>query len=426
MYSFDTMVSRQSSSSSSSVVDLLRCVIPSLETNPDKQMPELLCGPCLTELMRVQAFLEKCAKSENALKNIVETARGTAFTSTDQQQPVKPEFFIVQLTEKQEEDTLHAQEVIPAETEKPEDDYEDNDFPVVNESEQEEEIVLEEEKEAKPTTTTVAERRGCKCPECGVFFIHAKSLARHREKLHGKGGTVLESPSMVKENDDEDRKKRTTRTTTKTEETAKEKLSCDNCGFVFVNKKSLSSHVRSGRCLKASWKFSCPVCDREFLRSHFLVEHIHTHSDEATINNRTLLCTICPEQERYEFADLPTLKVHMQTHKEAPTAKHTCEDCNRSFIMYSTLKDHRRTHTGEKPFLCTVEGCGKAFSQNTNLRQHLNRHNKLKNFKCNFCPAEFVSRGELDTHLRVHTGEHPFLCHCGYKFTTSSSLVSEE
>lgn len=435
MYTFDMVVSAgQIESSSIAIVDLLMRVIPTLEK--DLQMPELLCGLCLTELMRVKAFLDKCSKSEQALKNIVETARGTAASIISE--PAKADFFVVQLKDKQGEDpSLHVdgEVVIHVAEEKEEND--DHDFPEDTSEDhnepdtpppQEEEIVMEEEEAPEPTpTTVVAERRGSKCPECGVFFIHAKSLASHRKKFHPE--VVVEEEAELaldvemKPPSNSPKPKRATRTTN-SKETPKDKLSCDNCGFVFINKKSLASHTRSGRCLKSSWKFGCPICDREFLRSHFLVEHLNTHSDEVSIENRLLLCTICPAEARCDFKELPRLKEHMQTHKEAPTAKHVCEECSRSFIMYSTLKDHLRTHTGEKPFRCTVDGCGKAFSQNTNLRQHLNRHNKLKNFKCHHCPAQFVSRGELDTHLRVHTGEHPFVCECGLKFTTSSSLVS--
>lgn len=52
------------------------------------------------------------------------------------------------------------------------------------------------------------------------------------------------------------------------------------------------------------------------------------------------------------------------------------------------------------------------------------RHNKNKPFKCNKCSANFVSKGELVTHNRTHTGDHPFTCEaCNSGFTTSSSLV---
>lgn len=52
------------------------------------------------------------------------------------------------------------------------------------------------------------------------------------------------------------------------------------------------------------------------------------------------------------------------------------------------------------------------------------RHNQNKPFKCVKCSANFVSKGELISHNRTHTGDHPFVCSvCDTGFTTSSSLV---
>lgn len=388
------------------ILDLLTTLVPNFEVCDE--MPGSICELCLNDLIRVRNFLDRCEKSQAALKTLRDTARGAAAEQAEKQKYSghEEEIVIVKIDEEaavildddQEGDDDH-------------DDAHDSSSPF------EDEDPLNAE-ETPPRN--ILDRKRLPCPTCGMTFIHPKSLQRHIENFHGESRVLEEkdeknkSVTETKADPDQSPLRKSTRTTT-----SRNDMSCDKCHAEFPTKKSLNRHVKTLPCVKT--KLACCICKREFVRSAFLIEHFTTHTSIPTENPVSLFCSLCPERN---FAHLQSLKEHMTGHRDDASAKNICEFCKKSFNRVATLKDHLRVHTKEKPFKCAIEGCGKAFSQSANLKQHLNRHNNVKNFKCSSCPAAFVTKGELDTHTRVHSGNQPFVCgECGQRFTTSSSMV---
>lgn len=198
-----------------------------------------------------------------------------------------------------------------------------------------------------------------------------------------------------------------------------DKSCCPECGKSFTRLASLKSHIMLHQ---KDEMLVCQECSEEFTTHYYLKEHIENVHEARAINDviRNIAsqdkviykCNICNQT----FGNLQNFKDHTKLHMQIKSSlkhkkynkdldrrgfTHSCPTCGKSFKKNSQLIRHVRIHTGEKPFVC--EFCNKAFNQKNALNIHRTKHTGEKKFKCKFCSATFTQSGNMRSHIkRLH------------------------
>jgi len=84
---------------------------------------------------------------------------------------------------------------------------------------------------------------------------------------------------------------------------------------------------------------------------------------------------------------------------------HQCQYCSKVFNHNGNLQKHLRTHTGEKTYQCQY-----CIKESSSLQTQLTTHTEEYPYQFKYCSEVFNHSSSLQRNLRIHTGEKPYQC----------------
>ena len=150
-------------------------------------------------------------------------------------------------------------------------------------------------------------------------------------------------------------------------------------------------------------QFKCDKCGDVFGQRQLLAKHSRVHAGEKLF-------------QQYKESEMrkETTALHDSPLSEAVTlsskdtivpakTSYECTVCGKKFTRSSSVTIHMRLHTGEKPYVCQI--CGEHFAVLRCLKQHsLKVHANEKLYKCTEkgCGKRFNYAVELKNHKLIH------------------------
>ncbi|CAK1554247.1 unnamed protein product [Leptosia nina] len=197
-------------------------------------------------------------------------------------------------------------------------------------------------------------------------------------------------------------------------------FTCHECGRTFKSKETLRVHTTRHDAKK---RFSCDSCKRSFIFKSLLQKHIRSvHIDKESY------CVECDTS----FTSMEALKQHFKRskkHTDPTEYKHQCTICLEKFLTKARL-DYHETSLHNVPKTTQCGRCSRVYSGTEALNLHVRRAHssgEMKNqFDCGVCYKMFTRKSGLKVHMRIHTGERPYSCHCGDSFTQQASLKAHQ
>lgn len=227
---------------------------------------------------------------------------------------------------------------------------------------------------------------GYQCLECDMFFKNSRARKNHVDRCHREG------------------------------------LQCDHCKKRFVNRTTLTTHLRlhEGPLPRKE----CPICHK-MVREIQLKYHIQRHQNKDRIE-----CVNCNKI----FSHYATYQAHLKysrAHASDHVFKFPCPMCNKGYPSKEAMQDHfNYQHLGKTAHKCPI--CDKPIASRANVEKHMMRvhgekKEKPRNHVCQACGKGFTDKKALNQHEVIHSGERPLACDiCQQTFKQKASLYTHK
>uniref|UniRef100_UPI00398EAFCE zinc finger protein 142 isoform X2 n=1 Tax=Pristiophorus japonicus TaxID=55135 RepID=UPI00398EAFCE len=182
----------------------------------------------------------------------------------------------------------------------------------------------------------------------------------------------------------------------------------------------------------------CPECKRCFKKRTHLVEHLHLHFPDPSLQcphcqkfftskgklkvhlmrelgEKSHHCPLCD----YSAVERNSLNRHMASMHENTTNfysdVYSCPACEEKFTVSNALKEHMKSHKEERrPLACFKGGCGYTAEERKDFLRHLKEAHGARAVECRYrtCGSLFGTEAGMEAHRRTH---YAFHCdHCDF------------
>ena len=99
------------------------------------------------------------------------------------------------------------------------------------------------------------------------------------------------------------------------------------------------------------------------------------------------------------------IQINMQSYRKESLQtsgfrhKYACTECEKRYTTKGHLNQHMQLHTGQFSFYCNE--CGKGFSHGDHYKDHVRAHKGIK-YHCEYCSKPFMTRQAYRKHRSLH------------------------